>query len=215
MIPVSPPCTILSSPNPAAGLNPLFDTFDCQEHFFASPEPGRVFAKINWRIPSSDPLTGDEDFIERSVTQRFVQEVGAAIERAPCGAGLPARGGAAEGNKAGRLQGRKGDWVTAAEAGRCAVAPRTASSRPPLACSPSCARPCPPALPVFVLLFQDPATPAVLVNKDNEYLNYQDTWWACCARCGQAARPRKLRGLRLSPLPSLPRASTVPVHLAR
>lgn len=23
-----------------AGLNPLFDTFDCQEHFFASPEPG-------------------------------------------------------------------------------------------------------------------------------------------------------------------------------
>lgn len=60
-------------PRPAAGLNPLFDTFDCQEHFFASPEPGRVFAKINWRIPSSDPLTGDEDFIERSVTQRFVQ----------------------------------------------------------------------------------------------------------------------------------------------
>lgn len=58
---------------PAAGLNPLFDTFDCQEHFFASPEPNKVFAKINWRIPMSDALTGDQDFIERSVMQKFVQ----------------------------------------------------------------------------------------------------------------------------------------------
>lgn len=79
-----------------AGLNPLFDTFDCQEHFFASPEPGRVFAKINWRIPMMDSLTGDPDFVQRSTMQRFVQ---------------------------------------------------------------------------------DTALPARLVNKDNEYLNYQDTWY--------------------------------------
>lgn len=85
-----------------AGLNPLFDTFDCQEHFFASPEPGKVFAKINWRIPSTDPLTGDRDFIDRSVMQRFVQE--------------------------------------------------------------------------------DAATPAVLVNKDNEFLNYQDTWYVLASK---------------------------------
>eukprot|EP01024_Parvocaulis_polyphysoides_P059672 TRINITY_DN6464_c0_g3_i1.p1 TRINITY_DN6464_c0_g3~~TRINITY_DN6464_c0_g3_i1.p1 ORF type:complete len:435 (-),score=54.31 TRINITY_DN6464_c0_g3_i1:337-1572(-) len=51
-----------------AGYNQLFDTFDCQEHFFAVPEPGRLFAKINWRI--SKP---DEDFIQRSTMQRFVQ----------------------------------------------------------------------------------------------------------------------------------------------
>ena len=33
-----------------AGLNPLFDTFDCQRHFFGVPEPGKLYAKINWRI---------------------------------------------------------------------------------------------------------------------------------------------------------------------
>eukprot|EP00887_Chlorella_sp_A99_P004962 scaffold4.g4962.t1 len=51
-----------------AGLNPLFDTFDCQAHYFASPEPGKLYAKINWRIPR-----GPIDFIERSTMQRFVQ----------------------------------------------------------------------------------------------------------------------------------------------
>ncbi|KAK9815828.1 hypothetical protein WJX72_010371 [[Myrmecia] bisecta] len=51
-----------------AGLNPLFDTFDCQEHYFGVPEPGRLFARINWRIPK-----GDDDFIDRSTVQTFRQ----------------------------------------------------------------------------------------------------------------------------------------------
>lgn len=41
----------------------------------ASPPAGRVFAKINWRVPLMDPLTGEEDFAERSTMQRFVQTV--------------------------------------------------------------------------------------------------------------------------------------------
>ncbi|WPT17766.1 Violaxanthin de-epoxidase [Picochlorum sp. SENEW3] len=54
-----------------AGLNPLFDTFPCQEHYFASPKDSSdvVFAEINWRIPASD----GKDFIQRSTMQRFVQ----------------------------------------------------------------------------------------------------------------------------------------------
>lgn len=51
-----------------AGLNPLFDTFDCQEHYFAIPEPGKLAAKINWRINKPNG-----DFIERSVVQTFVE----------------------------------------------------------------------------------------------------------------------------------------------
>jgi violaxanthin de-epoxidase len=53
-----------------AGYNKLFDTFDCQEHYFSSPvdEPGKVFGKIQWRINKPDG-----DFIERSTVQRFVQ----------------------------------------------------------------------------------------------------------------------------------------------
>ena len=51
-----------------AGLNPLFDTFDCQEHFFGVPEPGKLYGKINWRIPK-----GNSDFIERSTVQTFDQ----------------------------------------------------------------------------------------------------------------------------------------------
>ena len=51
-----------------AGLNPLFDTFDCQEHFFGVPEPGKLYGKINWRIPK-----GNRDFIERSTVQTFDQ----------------------------------------------------------------------------------------------------------------------------------------------
>ncbi|KAL6771508.1 VDE1 [Auxenochlorella protothecoides x Auxenochlorella symbiontica] len=54
-----------------AGLNPLFDVFDCQEHFFASPSPGSLYGKIRWRIPK-----GSSDFIERSTMQRFVQDPG-------------------------------------------------------------------------------------------------------------------------------------------
>lgn len=51
-----------------AGLNPLFDDFDCQEHYFGVPEPGKLYGKINWRI--SKP---DNDFIERNTIQTFKQ----------------------------------------------------------------------------------------------------------------------------------------------
>ena len=51
-----------------AGLNPLFDTFDCQVHYFGVPEPGKLYGKINWRIPK-----GNADFIERSTVQTFDQ----------------------------------------------------------------------------------------------------------------------------------------------
>ena len=51
-----------------AGLNPLFDEFDCQEHYFGVPEPGKLYGKINWRITKPD-----KDFIERSTVQTFKQ----------------------------------------------------------------------------------------------------------------------------------------------
>eukprot|EP00878_Enallax_costatus_P018093 GHUV01019035.1.p1 GENE.GHUV01019035.1~~GHUV01019035.1.p1 ORF type:complete len:454 (+),score=105.01 GHUV01019035.1:192-1553(+) len=53
-----------------AGQNPLFDIFDCQEHFFAAPEPGDLAAKINWRINKPNG-----DFIERSTIQMFKQDL--------------------------------------------------------------------------------------------------------------------------------------------
>eukprot|EP00879_Flechtneria_rotunda_P023771 GHRR01025168.1.p1 GENE.GHRR01025168.1~~GHRR01025168.1.p1 ORF type:complete len:349 (+),score=86.61 GHRR01025168.1:2588-3634(+) len=52
-----------------AGQNPLFDIFDCQEHYFAIQEPGRLAAKINWRINKPNG-----DFIERSTIQMFKQD---------------------------------------------------------------------------------------------------------------------------------------------
>ena len=59
-----------------AGLNPTFDTFDCQEHFFkgtpANPEtgaPGTLYGKLNWRIPKPDG-----SFISRDTVQEFVQD---------------------------------------------------------------------------------------------------------------------------------------------
>ncbi len=55
-----------------AGLNPLFDAFPCQEHFFASPQPGVTYGEINWRIPRGK----DGDFVPRSTQQRFVQDKG-------------------------------------------------------------------------------------------------------------------------------------------
>jgi len=56
-----------------AGLNPLFDTFDCQVHFFegmapTEKSPGRLVGKINWRINEVDG-----EFISRSTVQSFVQ----------------------------------------------------------------------------------------------------------------------------------------------
>jgi violaxanthin de-epoxidase len=52
-----------------AGLNPLFDTFPCQEHFFGVPEPGLLYGKINWRVPKADG-----DFLQRGVVQTFRQQ---------------------------------------------------------------------------------------------------------------------------------------------
>lgn len=52
----------------SAGLNPTFDTFDCQVHFFTSGEPGEVFGKLNWRIREPDG-----EFFTRDTIQRFVQ----------------------------------------------------------------------------------------------------------------------------------------------
>ena len=51
-----------------AGLNPLFDDFDCQEHYFGVPEAGKLYGKINWRIKKPN-----DDFIERSTVQTFKQ----------------------------------------------------------------------------------------------------------------------------------------------
>jgi len=60
----------------SAGLNPLFDTFPCQLHFFIGEppnildgSPGRLYAKINWRV-----LEPDGEFFDRSTVQRFVQD---------------------------------------------------------------------------------------------------------------------------------------------
>jgi violaxanthin de-epoxidase len=80
LFPVPPDCSLDENFNLAsfqgrwyitAGLNPLFDTFPCQEHYFATPKgsSGVVYAEINWRIPVSDG-----DFIQRSTMQRFVQD---------------------------------------------------------------------------------------------------------------------------------------------
>jgi len=46
----------------------LFDDFDCQEHYFGVPEPGKLYGKINWRIAKPN-----DDFIERSTVQTFKQ----------------------------------------------------------------------------------------------------------------------------------------------
>nr|ART29440.1 chloroplast violaxanthin de-epoxidase [Lobosphaera incisa] len=50
-----------------AGLNPIFDDFDCQEHFFSVPEPGKLYVRINWRVPKGN------DFVERNTVQTFEQ----------------------------------------------------------------------------------------------------------------------------------------------
>lgn len=51
------------------GQNPLFDTFDCQVHFFTNTEPGKFFAKLNWRI--TEP---DGEYFTRDALQEFVQD---------------------------------------------------------------------------------------------------------------------------------------------
>lgn len=52
----------------SAGLNPLFDCFDCQVHFF-TVQGDRLYGKLNWRI--TEP---DGEFFTRDTVQRFVQD---------------------------------------------------------------------------------------------------------------------------------------------
>lgn len=49
---------------------PVCLLFCLQEHFFAVPEPGRLVAKINWRINKPNG-----DFIERSTIQVSILQV--------------------------------------------------------------------------------------------------------------------------------------------
>uniref|UniRef100_A0A7S4WHS9 VDE lipocalin domain-containing protein n=1 Tax=Alexandrium monilatum TaxID=311494 RepID=A0A7S4WHS9_9DINO len=64
----------------SAGLNPLFDTFNCQAHFFegmapTDSSPGRLLGKINWRI--SEP---DGEFLTKSTVQSFLQTSPGVLE---------------------------------------------------------------------------------------------------------------------------------------
>jgi violaxanthin de-epoxidase len=52
----------------SSGLNPTFDTFDCQLHEF-HVEGDKLIANIAWRI-----RTPDSGFFTRSTVQRFVQD---------------------------------------------------------------------------------------------------------------------------------------------
>eukprot|EP01035_Chromulina_nebulosa_P020067 gene20067-26054_t len=53
----------------SAGLNKAFDIFDCQVHFFTSPSPGNIYAKLFWRI--NEP---DKEFFTKNAIQKFVQD---------------------------------------------------------------------------------------------------------------------------------------------
>ncbi|KAG4176376.1 hypothetical protein ERO13_A11G241000v2 [Gossypium hirsutum] len=52
----------------SSGLNPTFDTFDCQLHEFHI-EGGKLVGNLSWRI-----RTPDGGFFTRSATQRFLQD---------------------------------------------------------------------------------------------------------------------------------------------
>lgn len=52
-----------------AGLNNLFDVFDCQVHQFSIEDNGMLHADIDWRIKLDDG-----DFIERKAVQTFKQD---------------------------------------------------------------------------------------------------------------------------------------------
>lgn len=52
----------------AGGLNPTFDTFDCQLHEFHM-ESGKLAGNLTWRI-----RTPDGGFFTRSTMQKFVQD---------------------------------------------------------------------------------------------------------------------------------------------
>lgn len=53
----------------SAGLNKVFDTFDCQVHFFDSPYKGKFYAKLFWRV--TEP---DGEFFTKDAVQRFIQD---------------------------------------------------------------------------------------------------------------------------------------------
>lgn len=53
----------------SAGLNKIFDIFDCQVHFFTSPSPGKFYAKLFWRV--TEP---DGEFFTKDAVQRFIQD---------------------------------------------------------------------------------------------------------------------------------------------
>jgi violaxanthin de-epoxidase len=52
-----------------AGLNPLFDIFPCQVHFFTETSPGTFFGKLNWDI-----VEPDGELFTRDALQQFVQD---------------------------------------------------------------------------------------------------------------------------------------------
>ena len=53
----------------SAGLNKIFDIFDCQVHFFDSPYKGKFYAKLFWRV--TEP---DGEFFTKDAVQRFIQD---------------------------------------------------------------------------------------------------------------------------------------------
>lgn len=52
-----------------AGQNPIFDIFNCQEHFFTATGPGKFYGKLNWRVQKEDGR-----FLTRSAIQSFDQD---------------------------------------------------------------------------------------------------------------------------------------------
>ena len=57
----------------SAGLNKIFDIFDCQVHFFTSPYPGKFYAKLFWRINEPDGEKARE--VKETSKSRCVKEI--------------------------------------------------------------------------------------------------------------------------------------------
>lgn len=62
------PAVLQGQWNITAGQNDLFDTFDCQKHYFRVSEPGILYGEINWRVRKNNG-----DFLERHAVQTFKQ----------------------------------------------------------------------------------------------------------------------------------------------
>jgi violaxanthin de-epoxidase len=52
----------------SAGLNEVFDTFDCQVHFFNAATPNTLYGQLNWRIKEPDG-----EYFTRDTIQKFIQ----------------------------------------------------------------------------------------------------------------------------------------------